>query len=222
MLYYGETEQGTTDFLFSLCKHINTSGIFGDDTKIREREKLLSNRTEKNSFIDELVRGINMQNKKDGSSSPVLPERPRSSPFQTIEKRLRNHIKEVLSEVGPNWWVSCVPPDVKEVLERKGKGKNFDELWEFIDLGSLIKVIEDSSNWKRIFEERFIGQHPIFSDKTRVIQTLGFFKNIRDSQSHGREISKYESEFGEAAIGVIKEYLESQSADEEDSDTTDD
>ncbi|MEM3192779.1 MAG: DGQHR domain-containing protein [Candidatus Parvarchaeota archaeon] len=220
-LFYGG-DKGTLDYIDCMCKYVSESGIFSDKEKIKARERTLSNRSEKSAFIYELAKGTNEQITKQLLSIPPLPLNESQTPEKAIERSLRDWVRNALSESGPNWFTDRIPADVRLNLESKGKSTSNEKLWDYIDLGSIIKVIEYSHNWSEVFEQKFINENSVFRDKSQVLQTLTNFKTYRDASSHGREITDVDKQYGQVAMQILRKFLNSQKTNENESEDSED
>lgn len=207
-LYFGGSEKNASEYLTTLCKYSVASQRFTTETKIKNIEKSLNSREEKSKFIDELIRETNERIRNDGLQISPLLESVRSLSPQNVERLVRDFVKEELSTRASNWFKHYVPTDVRDLLRRKHPNTDDEALWEFIDLGSLIKIIESSSNWETTFRGVFLVVDSIFIDKDDVIYTFKNFKKYRDSQSHARSVDSSDKQLGEAAANKIKKFIE--------------
>lgn len=209
ILYNGETEENVKSYLRFLCEEAKENKRFDTDTKIKNVEKSLNSRDEKGKFIGQMIELINDSIKKTGSDMRRIPEITTKATSQEVEKIIRDFFKDRLSFENVDWFKDSVPPDIKENPKFTRKDKTPDESWEYIDIGSLIKILEMSNNWNKVFERVFLHS-PIssFTDKQDVVYTFKTFKKLRDAESHGRNIEQPDRQMGEAAALKIKTFIE--------------
>ncbi len=208
ILYYASNASDVAAYLGLLCESTKNSGKFNNDNKIKKFEQSLNSREEKNRFICELVALINDKvNTLDKKINLIrLPHRKTST--HEVERLIRDFVKHMLEDSSRNWFHEYIPEDVKNNLRTKHKGES-DEVWEYIDIGSLIKILDVSQNWEKIFKQIFLDSgNPSFSDKNDVIYTLKTFKKLRDAESHGRSVDISDQQMGDAAAGKIRLFIE--------------
>ncbi len=208
ILYYASNASDVAEYLGLLCESTKNSGKFNNDNKIKKFEQSLNSREEKNRFICELVALINDKvNTLDKKINLIrLPHRKTST--HEVERLIRDFVKHMLEDSSRNWFHEYIPEDVKNNLRTKHKGES-DEVWEYIDIGSLIKILDVSQNWEKIFKQIFLDSgNPSFSDKNDVIYTLKTFKKLRDAESHGRSVDISDQQMGDAAAGKIRLFIE--------------
>ena len=209
LLYYGGNEENVKFYLKLLCENTKMSKRFDTDTKIKNIEKSLNSRDEKSKFIGEMITWINEQITKTSSNIKFIPELTRKISSQEVEKIIRDFFKDRLSLESKDWFEELLPVDVKENLKSKHKVEKSDELWEYIDIGSLIKTMEINKNWDVVFKKIFLDNEiSSFTDKQDVIYTFKNFKKIRDVESHGRAVDQIDRQLGEAAALKIKTFIE--------------
>jgi len=219
-LNFGGSENAVGYYIEYLCEYVSKNGIFADDSKIKEKEKTLNSRVEKKLFIDELAIGINKEIQQDPSPKvPLLYVKEADTPVNVIERMLREFVKKSISESDPNWYKQRVPNDIRLNLEKKAK--SVEDQWKFVDLGSIIKIIEQTQNWNQIFEKKFINENSLFRDKNQVLIVLNQFKIYRDPISHDRDISGFDKKYGELAAEHLKNFLNLQVINDEESEEED-
>jgi DNA sulfur modification protein DndB len=209
LLYNGETEENVKSYLRFLCEETKVNKRFDTDTKIKNIEKSLNSRDEKGKFIGQMIEWINERMKKTSSNVRLIPELTRKATSQEVEKIIRDFFKDRLSLESKDWFKESVPPDIKENLKSFLKDKTLDESWEYIDIGSLIKILEMAKNWDSVFKKVYLDS-PIssFLDKQDVVYTFKTFKKLRDADSHGRNIEQTDRQMGEAAALKLKTFIE--------------
>ena len=209
LLYNGETEENVKSYLSLLCEETKVNKRFDTDTKIKNIEKSLNSRDEKGKFIGQMIEFINDRIKKTNSSVRLIPESTRKATSQEVEKIIRDFFKDRLSLENKEWFKDSIPPDIKDNLKNPRKYKTPDESWEYIDIGSLIKILDMSKNWDNVFKKVFLDSNvSSFSDKLEVIYTFKTFKKLRDAESHGRNIDQSDKQMGEAAALKLKTFIE--------------
>lgn len=209
LLYYGGSEDNVRMYLKLLSESTKLSRKFDTDTKIKNIEKSLNSREEKSRFIGENIAWINEQITKSGKNIKSIPELTRKASSQEVEKIIRDFIRDRLNSENQRWFVELLPGDIKENLENKNGKKPKEELWEYIDIGSMIKIFDNGKNWDSIFKRVFLDEENLtFSDKMDVIYTFKNFKKMRDAESHARALDKIDKQMGEAAALKIKTFIE--------------
>jgi DGQHR domain-containing protein len=209
LLYNGETEENVKSYLKFLCEETKVNKRFDTDTKIKNIEKSLNSRDEKGKFIGQIIELINERIKKTGSNVRLIPELTRKATSQEVEKIIRDFFKDRLSLENKDWFKESVPPDIRGNLKSPRKDKTPDESWEYIDIGSLIKILEMSKNWDNVFKKVFLDSAiSSFLDKQDVVYTFKTFKKLRDTDSHGRNIEQTDRQMGEAAALKLKTFIE--------------
>lgn len=209
LLYYGGSEDVVKKYLDLLCNSTKMSRKFDSETKIKNIEKSLNSREEKSKFIGEIISWINEQISKTGANLKRIPEISRKASSQEVEKIIRDFLKETFTLESQNWFEEFLPVDVKQNLKNKFGEKKSYELWEYIDVGSMIKIFEIAKNWDIVFKRIFLDSEiSAFSDKQDVVYTFKNFKKLRDAESHGRTVDKSEQQMGEAAALRIKTFIE--------------
>ncbi|MGC8483847.1 MAG: DGQHR domain-containing protein, partial [Thermodesulfobium sp.] len=214
VLFYSQNPDDFDQYTNCLCDYVTKSGLFSTDEKIKEREKNLNSREQKNALISQLVNGINEQIEQEGLNLTRLPIKESRSVPAFLEKNLRNFVKNALSESDDDWFTKRIPTDIRTKLIGKNNSVPPENTWDNIDLGSVIKIILMDKNWSEIFEKKFITTGSQFKSKSELDRVLTDFKNIRDAISHGRSIEKIENKYGEIAMQLLKDFLESQGNDE--------
>lgn len=209
LIYYSSDQEDVGEYLKLLCESTKISGRVNTETKIRNVEKSLNSREEKNRFIGELITSINGRISTSGKRINKIPEITRNVSSQEVEKIIRDFVKNKLVNESKNWFEEFLPKDVKDNLQSKFKNKSVEELWEFIDIGSLIKILEISKNWDNIFRKIFLDiEGTSFDDKNDLLYTFKNFKKIRDAESHGRVVEISDRKMGEAATLKIRVFID--------------
>jgi DGQHR domain-containing protein len=209
LVYYAGSEDKVGEYLKLLCESTKISGRFNTDAKIKKLEQSLNSREEKSRFIGELIGYINDRIVVQGKKIKPIPEISRKVSPHEVEKIIRDFIKDRLHEESAYWFQEFVPTDVKDALKTKFKWKTEEEMWEFIDLGSLIKIVDNAKNWEKIFKKVFLENgKSSFSDKYDFIYTVKNFKKMRDPESHGRPVEFVDKKLGEAAADKIRLFIE--------------
>lgn len=209
LLYYGGSEDYVKRYISLLCESTKMSRKFDSDTKIKNIEKTLNSRDEKSRFIGELISWINERITKTSANLKLIPEVTRKASSQEVEKIIRDFLKDRLVIESQNWFEDFLPVDVKQILKNKFGEKKSYELWEYIDIGSLIKIFDMAKNWDTIFKKIFLDNEiSSFSDKQDVIYTFKNFKKLRDAESHGRAVDQIDRQMGEASALKIKTFIE--------------
>ena len=209
LLYNGETEENVKSYLRLLCEETKVNKRFDTDTKIKNIEKSLNSRDEKGKFIGQIIELINERIKKANFNVRLIPELTRKATSQEVEKIIRDFFKDRLSLENKDWFNDSIPPDIRDNLKITRKDKIPDESWEYIDIGSLIKILDMSKNWENVFKKVFLDSNvSSFSDKQDVVYTFKTFKKLRDAESHGRNIDQSDKQMGEAAALKLKTFIE--------------
>jgi hypothetical protein len=122
-----------------------------------------------------------------------------------LEVGLRELLIEVLSTTyGAKWWKQRLPGSV---LESYRKGRKYEQgiKWSqciphhpmyYTDFPDLRQVIEQSDNWKDVFQ-------PIFADKDVFIGMLRELEPIRNKIAHNRKSSEGDLKIVEAVYQAI-------------------
>lgn len=209
LIYYAGNEDIVMEYLKFLGESTRISGRFDTDTKIKKVEQSLNSREEKSRFIEELITLINEKVTAEGRNIKLIPDILRKASSHEVEKIIRDFVREILYDESKSWFEDFVPSDVKDVLRNKHKGRKEEELWDFIDIGSLIKIMETTRNWDNIFKKIFLDNEvSFFSDKIDLIYTFRNFKKVRDAESHGRAVEIADRTMGEAAATKIRLFIE--------------
>lgn len=209
LLYNGETVENAKSYLKLLCEETKVIKRFDTDTKIKNIEKSLNSRDEKGKFIGQMIELINERIKKTNSNVRLIPESTRKATSQEVEKIIRDFFKDRLSLENKEWFKDSIPPDIRDNLKTTRKDKTPDESWEYIDIGSLIKILDMSKNWDNLFKKVFLDSNfSSFSDKQDVVYTFKTFKKLRDAESHGRNLDESDKQMGEAAALKLKTFIE--------------
>ncbi len=208
LLYYGGSEDIVKEYLTLLCANPKSSTKFDTDAKIKSIEKSLNSREEKRMLISEMITWINEKNGRQRADVKPLPEIAQRETSQEVEKTIREFVKEQLLAEDQEWFVKLLPADVTESLRIKHKNKSNEELWNYVDIGSMIKIIDTGRNWDRIFNPIFLdNESSTFSDKGDVIYTFKNFKKMRDAESHGRMMEQVDKQMGDAAALKITTFI---------------
>ncbi len=209
LLFYAGNEENIKSYLKLLCEKTKTNRRFDTDTKIKNIEKSLNSREEKSRFIGEMITWINERITETSTNIKKIPLLTRKTSTQEVEKNIRDFLKDRLSTESEKWFEESLPTDVKDTLKIKHKDKTSDELWEYIDIGSIIKIIEGNKKWDSVFKIIFLDSEiSSFSDKLDVVYTFKNFKKLRDAESHGRTVDQSDRQMGEAAALKIKTFIE--------------
>jgi len=215
ILFYSQNPSDIEQYINCLCSYVTKIGLFSTDEKIKEREKNLSSRDEKDMLVNQLVAGINEQIDQSEIRLTRLPTKENRNLPSSIEKNLRNFVKRALSESDDDWFSKRIPTDISAKLIGKNNSISPAKAWDNIDLGSIIKIIDKDNNWSEIFEKKFITRGSPFESKDNLDRVLNDFKKYRDPISHGRSIANIEKQYGELAIQHLKTFLKLHGNDEE-------
>ncbi len=107
------------------------------------------------------------------------------------EDLLRSQIQARLGSVSPNWWVKCVPSDVRQRAEERKSRYESPWPWHtgpahhpiyYVDFSDYVKIIVRSDNWESTFKH-------LFQDKQIISAKLRELEPIRNSISHSRDIT---------------------------------
>jgi DGQHR domain-containing protein len=208
LIYYSSGTSDVGEYLKLLCESTKATGKFNSKDKIRKFEQSLNSREEKNMFIEELITLMNDRITTLGKQINLIPIKSRKTNTHEQERMIRDFVKKTLKSASEKWFDECVPDDVKSGLKTRHKGDS-EELWEYIDIGSLIKILESTHNWEKIFKQIFLyNENSIFSDKDDVIYTFKSFKKLRDAESHARTIDVSNKEMGNVAAKKIRRFIE--------------
>ena len=117
------------------------------------------------------------------SLEPDFPEA-----LRRLEAGLRGCIASRLSKLAPDWWMSCVPADVRGQAERRKA--NRERVWpwlgggdhtatDYLGFPDYAKIILEPTNWERAFKEVFVDR-----DALRV--KLQELEPLRTDIAHSR------------------------------------
>ncbi|RKY38257.1 MAG: hypothetical protein DRP72_02140 [Candidatus Omnitrophota bacterium] len=172
-----------------------------ESKKIRELKERCASKGGEKSVATEISNYI--RNHLDNNFSIGIEAR--DNKFEEFEKELREFVNAILSKKTPNWLKLCCPSDIySKILERAKKEKLEEQgghLYEFLDMGDCIKIIEMRKNWPQ-FEKIFITTSE-FMDKKEVEVALKKIKSLRDPIVHKRSGGVRDRE-----LRIAKEYCE--------------
>jgi len=109
----------------------------------------------------------------------------------TLEQELRSTIISELSHLEPsNWWLDRIPRDVRENAETRAGEKlelepskhAEEDLLEYVDFASYVKILLRKNNWNQAFES-------LFPSREWLKSRLEELEPIRNDIAHGRELN---------------------------------
>ncbi|GEM_PF-1914874 len=118
-----------------------------------------------------------------------------------LETQMRLLIQTRLYKISKNWWMECIPSDIRQGAELKKQRNEKPSLWtgtvnslkgdsaldtdllQYVEFNDYIKIIKRADNWKNTFKEVFIDEE-LISAKLKELDP------IRNAIAHSRNISK--------------------------------
>jgi hypothetical protein len=124
-------------------------------------------------------------------ASPSSEASDSSTNLRRLEQGLRRIIEVNLARRTTNWWVECVPGQVRRSAERRMERREKQYPWltegsanalDFLDFSDYSRIITDSMNWEASFRSTF-------GDSEWIRVKLRELEPIRNDLAHSRIVT---------------------------------